>query len=380
MFTETRAACLALASAVLLAPGCSRRPAPDHSAPAPAAGLSLSPEQRNRITVREVREAPFRRTIETTGTVAFDQNASTQVIAAISGPVARILTPPGTPVVAGQALAEVTSPDFAAALSGYRKAHAAAANLRRIADLDKKLFDAGGISRREMQQAETDALAAEADRDAALAQLRSIGIPETTAKALEEGRPAETPRGVIRAPIAGTVVERLITPGQLLQAGTTPCFTIANLSRVWVIANVFEQDVPFVSPGAAADVFAGSADATLSGTVEYVASVVDPATRAIGVRIVLANPREALKKDQYVRVAIHSAREARGLLVPVSAVLRDDENLPFVYVQGPGGSFLRRRVELGAREGDRVEARAGLRPGDRVVVEGALFMQFAESQ
>ena len=156
MFTETRAACLALASAVLLAPGCSRRPAPDHAAPAPAAGLSLSPEQRNRITVREVREAPFRRTIETTGTVAFDQNASTQVIAAISGPVARILTPPGTPVVAGQALAEVTSPDFAAALSGYRKAHAAAANLRRIADLDKKLFDAGGISRREMQQAETD--------------------------------------------------------------------------------------------------------------------------------------------------------------------------------------------------------------------------------
>lgn len=380
MFPDRRAARLAIASAVLVAAGCARRPAPEPPAPAAPAGLSLSPEQRSRIAVREVAEAPFRRTIDTTGTVAFDQNASTQVIAAISGPVARVLTPPGTRVVAGQPLAEVTSPDFAAALSGYRKAHAAAANLRRIADLDRKLFDAGGVSRREMQQAETDALAAEADRDAALAQLRSIGIPEAAARALEEGRPADAPRGSIRAPIAGTVVERLVSPGQLLQAGTTVCFTIADLSRVWVIANVFEQDVPFVFRGAAADVSAGSAETALRGSVEYVASIVDPATRAIGVRIVVANPREALKKDQYVRVAIHSPRESRGLLVPVSAVLRDDENLPFVYVQSPGGSFLRRRVELGTRDGDRVEARAGLRAGDRVVVDGALFVQFAESQ
>jgi len=380
MFPDARSSRLVLAGAVLLAAACARRPAPGPAAPAASAGLSLSPEQRGRITVQEVREAPFHRTIDATGTVAFDQNASTQVIAGISGPVTRVLTPPGTRVVPGQPLAEVASPDFASALSGYRKAAGTAENLRRIADLDRKLFDAGGISRREMQQAETDALAAEADRDAALAQLRSIGIPEATVRALQEGRPSESPRGVIRSPIAGTVVERLITPGQLLQAGTTPCFTVADLSRVWVIANVFEQDVPFVSPGAAADVAGAASAAPLRGKVEYVASLVDPSTRAIGVRIVLANPGAVLKKDQYVRVAIHSARESRGLLVPVSAVLRDDENLPFVYVEGSGGTFLRRRVELGSREGERVETRAGLRPGDRVAVEGALFMQFAESQ
>ena len=379
MFREARTLGRALVLASLAAAACSRRPAPAPAAAAPA-GLSLPPEQRSRITVADVRESPFHRTIDTTGTVAFDQNASTQVIAAISGPVARILTPPGTRVAAGQALAEVTSPDFASAVSGYRKADASASNLRRIADLDRKLFEAGGISRREMQQAETDAVAGEADREAALAQLRSIGIPEAAVREIREGRAADSPRGVIRAPIAGTVVERQITPGQLLQAGTTVCFTIADLSRVWVIANVFEQDVPFVSRGAAADVFAGSADAPLEGSVDYVASVVDPATRAIGVRVVLANPGEALKKDQYVRVAIHSARASRGILVPASAVLRDDENLPFVYVAAPDGSFLRRRIELGSREGDRLEARAGLRPGDRIVVDGALFMQFAESQ
>ncbi len=382
MFHESRVLGVAAAGLILIfAAACSRRPAAGDSSTAPAAGgLSLTPDQRAKITVQEAREVSFRRTIEASGTVSFDQTASTQVISGISGPVARILAPPGTKVSPGQALAEVTSPDFASALSGYRKALTTSANLRRIADLDRKLFDAGGISRREMQQAETDALSAEADRETALAQLRSIGIPEAGIRAVQEGRAGEAVRGVIRSPIAGTVVERLITPGQLLQAGTTVCFTIADLSKVWVIANVFEQDVTSVSVGAPVDVAAESSSAPLPGTVDYIASLVDPATRAVGVRIVVRNPREVLKKDQYVRAEIHSLGESRGLLVPVSAVLRDDENLPFAYIPGPDGSFFRRRVRLGTRAGNRVEVVEGLRSGDRVVVDGALFMQFAESQ
>ena len=381
MFLDLRARALAAAGLIILvASACSRRqetPAP--AAPSPA-GSALTAEQRTRLRVETLHDAPFQPTIEATGTVAFDQTASTQVIAAISGPVVRILTPPGTHVVAGEPLAEVTSPDAVAALSGYRKSVATAKNLRRVADLDKKLFDAGGVSRREMDQAETDALSAEADRDSALAQLRSIGIPESALAAMREGRATEVPRGVIRAPIAGTVVERLVTPGQLLQAGTTACFTIADLSRVWVIANIFEKDIPFVSVGAEASISAEFSETPLTGRVDYIASLVDPTTRAIGVRIALRNPREALKRDQYVRVVIHSARQSHGLLAPVSAVLRDDENLPFVYVRGADGSFLRRRIEAGPREGDRVEVAKGLHAGEDIVVDGALFLQFAESQ
>jgi len=327
-----------------------------------------------------VARSPFRRTVEATGTVAFDQNRATQVLAPISGPVARIAVELGARVARGQALATVASPDFAADVSALRKTEALAKNARRVADLDRELWKNDAIARRDMEQAETDAVAAEADRDAALQQLRSLGVDEKTVKELLDNRPALGAGGAIRSPIAGTVVEKLITPGQLLQAGTTPCFTVADLSTVWVMANIFETDLPFVAAGDAAEVQAGAAAAPLQGKVDYISAVVDPTTRAIAVRVVVPNPGGVLKRDLYVRVAIRSRREATGLLVPVSAVLRDDENLPFVFVANPDGTFGRRRLDIGARVGDRQEIRNGLTAGEQVVVEGGLFLQFAENQ
>src|SRR6185312_4209174 len=97
-------------------------------------------------------------------------------------------------------------------------------------------------------------VASAADRDAALEQLRAIGVEDTTIQALQDNRPVANVQGAIRAPIAGTVVERLVTPGQLLQAGTTPCFTVADLSRMWVMTNVFESDLSDVRLGDQADV------------------------------------------------------------------------------------------------------------------------------
>ena len=118
----------------------------------------------------------------------------------------------------------------------------------------------------------------------------------------------------------------------------------------------------------------------LLGTVNYISAIVDPNTRAIGVRVVAKNPNDALKKQMYVRVLIHSRRDQTGLLAPVSAILRDDEDLPFVYLANPDGTFSRRRVTLGIRVGDRYETTGGLATGDQVVVEGGLFLQFMQTQ
>jgi cobalt-zinc-cadmium efflux system membrane fusion protein len=118
----------------------------------------------------------------------------------------------------------------------------------------------------------------------------------------------------------------------------------------------------------------------LPGTVDYISAIVDPNTRSIGVRVLAKNPKEILKKQMYVRVLIHSRREKTASLVPVSAVLRDDENLPFVYLANADGSYSRRRITLGSRVGDRYETTAGLAFGNQVVVEGGLFLQFLQNQ
>ena len=149
--------------------------------------------------------------------------------------------------------------------------------------------------------------------------------------------------------MAGTVVERLITPGQLLQAGTTPCFTVANLSRVWVMAQLFGSDLSAVSVGDPAEVVTGIDAHNFPGTVDKISALVDPDTRAVAVRVVVDNPQHALRKQMYVRVLIHSRNESTGVLIPISAVLRDDENLPFVYVAQSDGSFARRHITLGSR-------------------------------
>ncbi len=360
--------------------GCGHQaPPPAETAAEPAGELRLKPEQLAAIRTEPVVSAPFARTVVATGTVAFDQNRATQILAPLSGPVSRLLVEVGSHVGKGQPLALVASPDFAVDVSALRKAEAAARNARRIADMDRQLFQNDAIARRDLEQAETDAVAAEADRDSALEQLRALGVDEKTLADLRENRPASAPGGAIRSPLAGTLVEKLISPGQLIQAGTTPCFTVADLSNVWVFANVFDADLPFVAVGDPAEISIGSGAQTLAGTVDNIAAFVDPATRAIAVRLKVPNPGEVLKRDLYVRVSMHSRRESVGLLVPVSAILRDGENLPYVFVAGPGGAFARRRVEIGIRSGDRQEITDGLKAGESVVTEGGLFLQNTEA-
>jgi len=380
---------LLLLPTVALFGACSRASDPAASTPgAPTAksadptagGITITAAQQARIHTVSLEPGDYRRTVETTGTATFDADQSTQVIAPISGPVARLLVDVGTQVKRGQPMAEVTSPDFASDISDYRKASAGAANARRIADLDQKLFTNGGLSRREPEQAQTDATSAEADRDAALEALRSLGVDQKTLDDLVAGKAINRTYALLRSPIRGTVVERMITPGQLLAAGDTICFTVADLSKMWVMANVFTRDLADVKVGDPAEVITETAPNPVPGKVSYIAAVVDPQTRAVAVRIVADNPGGALKKDLYVKVRINSSTEHRGLLAPASAVLRDDENLPFVYLGGKGGNFFRRRVDLGSRIGDRFEVLSGLTPNDHVVVEGGLFLKFAENQ
>lgn len=370
-------AAMAVVTAVSFA-GCSRKTASTPSS-ATASNVTLTAAQRPHIHLYAVASTRFSKTIEATGVVYFDNDRSTSVLAPFSGPVSRLFVTLGEKVRKGQPLAVVASPDFAAAVSTYRKALSAARTARRLADLDKDLLQHQGVSRREEEQAETDAVGAEADRDAAWQALVSLNVDPQTIKDVKDGRPISRIEGIIRSPIAGTVVEKFITPGELLSAGATPCFTVADLSHVWVMAQIFGSDIGSISVGDPAEVETGISN-NLFGIVKNISAVVDPDTRSVAARVVVENPGDLLKKQMYVRVLIHSRQENSGLLAPISAVLRDDENLPFVYVAQRDGSFARRHVTLGYRVGDRYDITAGLRAGDRIVADGALFIQFMQNQ
>jgi cobalt-zinc-cadmium efflux system membrane fusion protein len=352
------------------------------SAPQPLApsNIKLTPAQRENIHLYTVASAKFRKTVTATGTVDFDNDQATSVLAPFSGPVSRLLVSLGEHVKQGQPLAVIDSPDFATAISAYRKAISTAQTARRLADLDKDLVEHNGVARREADQAESDAANAEADREAALQSLVSLQVPAQAIKDIQDGRPISRLDGIIRAPIAGTVVEKLITPGQLLQAGTTPCFTVADLSRVWVMTQVFGSDLESVRVGDQADVVTGIGSAKFSGIVDNISALVDPDTRSVVARVVVKNPGDLLKKQMYVRVLIQAREENTGVLVPVSAVLRDDVNLPFVYLLQPDGSFARQHVTLGYRSGEQNDIADGLKAGDQIVVDGGIFVQFMQNQ
>lgn len=364
---------------ILALSGCTSRE-DNNPAMVTATDIKLTDAQRHNIQLYKVAPSRYHRTLETTAVVDFDNDQATSVLAPFSGPVSRLLVAQDDEVTKGQPLAMVDSPDFATALSAYQKAFATARTNRRLADLDKDLAQHTGVSQREYEQAQTDAISAEADRDAALRALVALNVPPATIEAIRQGKPVAVPEGALRSPVAGTVVERLITPGQLLQAGSTVCFTIANLSRVWVMARLFGSDLSAVSVGDPVEVVTGVDAHTFPAKVDKISALVDPDTRAVTVRVVADNAQHALRKQMYVRVLIHSHDESTGVLIPVSAVLRDDENLPFVYVTQSDGGFARRPMTLGSRVGNQYEALAGLRDGDQIVVSGGLFVQFMQSQ
>src|SRR6516162_243185 len=206
--------------------------------------FTVSKDQLAHVQIVAAEEGPLPRTLRLAGSVAYDAFATTPVFAAIGGPVHEILVAPGQFVQAGNPLLTVTSPDYSAARSAYIKAKAAYALADRLYTRAVDLFAHGAIAEADLQQAESNRTQAHADLESAADALHALGVkdPDALLKTPVIST-AETP---VLAPVAGEIVERLVGPGQLLQAGATQCFTISNTNTVWVLVNVYQSDLPFV--------------------------------------------------------------------------------------------------------------------------------------
>ncbi len=333
--------------------------------------ITLPANQMAHVQVVTVSQQTLPHVLRLSSLVDYNGFQTTPVISAVSGPVARILVQPGVYVRKGQVLLEASSPEFSQARDAYLKAKDSYQLAQREYLRSKDLYRHQAIAQRDLQQAESTRNQAQADLQAAEQSLRILGISNA-----ERVSATLSPEIPVLAPISGQVVERLVAPGQLLQAGSTQCFTISNTSTVWVLANVFEKDLAQIHVGDPVTVESDAYPQTFRGRVDYIGSALDPNSHTLQARIVVNNRGGMLKKGMYVTAAIQAGR-TQALAVPVAAVLHDSENEPFVYLEVKPNQFGRRSVTTGDSQNGLTAILSGLHPGDRVVGNGSLFLQFA---
>jgi cobalt-zinc-cadmium efflux system membrane fusion protein len=341
--------------------------------------FTVPQDQMAHVQVVSVEKAALPRVLRLTGAVAYNAFKTTPVFAAIGGPVRDLLVTPGETVHAGQPLLTVNSPDYSLARSAFLKARTAFLLADKFYTRAQDLLSHGAIAEADFQTAESTRIQAQADLESSEDALRVLGINDP--ESLEKAAPKTTSQVPVLAPVGGEVVERLVGPGQLLQAGTTQVFTISDMSTVWVLVNVYQGEVAYVRPGDGVDITTDAYPDTFHGKISYIAPALDPNTRTLQARIVTENPGNKLKKDMYVTATVNAGAIANALTVPDAAVLRDTENQPFVYVQSSTkqNEFARRLVQLGDSHGGRTQIAGGLKEGEHVVGDGSLFLQFKNS-
>ncbi len=353
--------------------------AAEQAKPVQAGLFTVAAEQMAHLRVVTVGTKVWQTTILTTGTVDWDANHTTQAITQVNGPISRILVDTGAKVKQGDPLLYVSSPDVANAISAYRKARNREILAQRIVDRMNELLSHGAVASKDVESAEADYNDARTDVQTSLQALRIFGITQQEIDQAQQQGTVISTELAVRAPIAGVVVQKLVSPGMLIQAGVTICFMLSDTSTVWVQGHIFDRDLPFVRTGDSVEETNPAAARTFHGVVNYVGAFVDPATRTTPVRIVTQNPEGLLKKDMFVEAAIRTGSQANVLAVPASAVLRDDKNEPIVYVQAEPGKFAQRSVTIGTLQDGMIAITAGLQKGESVLADGSLFVQFATS-
>lgn len=367
--------------ALLMLSGCNH-PSASASAASPAESgspqasyFTVSKGQMAHLQVVHAQASNIPRSLRFPGSVAYNEFETTPVITQVSGPVFRVLVLPGQIVRMGQPMIEVTSPDYVQMRDNYLKARDSFDLAEKILRRSQDLYAHHAISMSALEQAQSTSVEAQADLTAAWQALKVIGFNNPQ----QVMRHAVSPEIPLLAPIGGEVVERTVAPGQVIQAGATQCFVISNMRTVWVLANVYQSDLGTIHQGDTVTIQTDAYPGVFHGRISYIAPALDPTTRTLQVRIVTPNPDGKLKKDMYVTVSVNAAPIRNALTVPNSAVLRNAENQPFVYVTVGTRQFAQRLITIGTTQGGRTQVLSGLEAGDEVVADGSLFLQFANS-
>ncbi len=345
------------------------------------------------LTIQPVVERAFRAEHVTEGKIAVDEDRATPVFSPYAGRVTKLLVRPGDQVTQGQALFIIEAADnvqsqndFIAAVTAMNKAKSQL-ELAQIQDKRARdLYEGKAIPLKDMQTAqaalvtaENDMRSAETALGAARNRLRILGLSDDAISAFQEKGQIDRETTIV-APIAGTVVQRKVGPGQYVNAGASdPVFVIGDLSTVWITAFVRETDAPDVQVGQeiAFDVLAFPGR-TLTGRINYVSAAIDPTTRRLMVRATIDNRDGSLKPEMFANVTIYSAGDRPALGVPKQALIYEGSQVR-VWVAHDDKTIELRQIKTGLASGDLVEVKGNLRPGEQVVTRGSLFIDRAAS-
>ncbi len=350
--------------------------------------VRVTAEQMRQLSVTRVQSYPFRVQKFAIGQIAYNEDTSTAVLAPFSGRVVRLIAKIGDRVKRGEPLFHLDSPevvqpqnDFIAAVTALNKARSQLDLAKIVEKRLKDLYEGKAAPLKEWQQAQAQLVAAQNDLrsaeitlEAVRARLRIVGFTDEEIASLQE-------KGTIRratpipAPIDGTVIARKVGLGQYVRNDTgDSLYIIADLSTMWLKAQVPEIDIPLVRVGQDLEVKVSALpDRLYKARITVISTATEAATRRIVVRSEIPNPEGALKSEMFASFKIATGADEPTPAVPVEAVIREGD-LATVWVEQEPMLFKRRKVRLGMEQEGRVQIREGLEEGEQIVARGAIFV------
>jgi len=383
---------IALASTRILSKASTpQSPAVEASSSSDPNSVTIDALQIQSIKLQSATSRAFRVEKVATGKIAFNEDLMTPVFSPYTGRVIRLLAKPGDSIKQGSPLVEIdtsdlvqTETDLITASIALAKSNSTLELARRTENRQHHLYLNKAVSLKDWEQAEADVKSAERDvrsaestLEATRARLRVFGKTEAEIQRIETDRQVDR---VMRlpSPIAGTITSRKVGPGQYVKPDSPdPLFTIADLSTIWILADVYESDAPLLKVGQPLEVrvaaFPGEA---FTAKVSYISPAVDPTTHRVAVRGVINNRGQRLKPEMFASFRITTNSTVESLAVPLTAVVHQGSKANVWVAQG-NNQFVKREVTLGLNQNGYAQIIGGIQPGEKVVAEGTLLLDNA---
>jgi cobalt-zinc-cadmium efflux system membrane fusion protein len=340
--------------------------------------VELSDSQLALVKVEPAGEHVFAIEKSAVGTIDFNQEMSVQVFTPYQGRIVSLFATVGDEVKKGQTLFTIDSPDLLQAVSSLISAAGVLEfTTRNLARL-KQLYTTRAISQKDLEQAVSDQQTAEGNVRAGRDAVRLFGKSDAEIDTIISKRMADSIL-VVPSPISGRITARNAAPGLFVQPGNPPApFSVADVSTMWMLANVAETDSPDFKVGQEVRVrVMAFPDREFTGKISTISSTVDPNTHRVWVRSEIADPQHELRSGMFATFVIQTGTPVHAVAVPLDGVVREGDGTMTVWVTADRRRFTKRTVKIGLQQNGYRQVLEGLQPGELVATEGALFLSNA---